>query len=525
VPLSSVPRRPGGLRRPWLCALLLFASVSSAWALATPPFVAPDEFSHIIRAYTVLDGELVPQAREAPAIAVPGPGASDPQDVVQAPRSFINREFAYPSCLIAMYENTPDCMPEVTGSVEEGPSFTTAGRYPPAYYAFVGAPLKIFPGTTQGIYLARVLSAVLGSLFLASAVASAYQSRHRALLLAGIAVAATPQVFYINGVVNPSALEISAALSAWTAAAVLLSEPETTADRRLLLRLTVGLAGVASAKATGPLLVLLIAVVVLLLAPRQRLWALARQPFTLGMVGLLALAGVAAVAWTVLVSPNRLPSSPELGPEVTTNTILRHSVGLWDGWARQMVGNFGFTDLPAPQLTHYLWLLLVGALLVGAAIVCGPRTGLALSVLVTLVVVAPVVASSLLARSIGFSYQGRYTLPIAVGLPVLSALALGSRLSGHRSERRLLVVVTTLAVVGHGAAFAYALHRYTVGQPGPLDFWADPRWQPPLPPGLLLLIAVGLGAAAVGLAAASRPLTARDPSRRTPVTKPGPSPT
>jgi hypothetical protein len=126
--------------------------------------------------------------------------------------------------------------------------------------------------------------------------------------------------------------------------------------------------------------------------------------------------------------------------------------------------------------------------------------------------VGPVVASTLLARSIGYGYQGRYTLPIAVGLPVLCALALGVRLSGHRVERRLLVVVTTSVVVGHLASFVYALHRYTVGQSGPLVFWTDPRWQPPLTAGGLLLLALVLGAAAIGLAAASGRLTEPNPT-------------
>ncbi|MCW2716029.1 MAG: putative rane protein [Frankiales bacterium] len=505
-PFTSAHARPE--RRAWLCTLLLFATASTLWSLATPLFDGPDEYSHLIRGYTVTGGEFVPTVRSVdPLPAFPDviPGADDLRDVVLAPSPLVRPEFFYPTCLIARYDNTPRCLPALATDVGETQTITNASRYPPLYYSLVGAPLRLLPGTGQGVLLSRLLSSLLGALFLASAVASAYQSRHRTLLLGGLAAAVTPQVLYTNGVVNPSALEISAAISFWMAGIVLVTGDGAGVDRRLLLRLAAAAVGLTAAKATGPLLLLLIATVLLVVAGHRRLLPLLRQPLVIGAAVVVAVTGVLSVLWNLLVGPNPLPLTPTLGADVTTNTIIRMSIGLWDGWTRQMIGNFGWNDLPAPQLTHYVWLLVLGALLVGAAVVARGRLALALGLLVTMVLVLPVVASTLLAPAIGFGYQGRYTLPVAVGVPLLSALALGTPLSELAVTRRALLVVVSLCATAHAGAFVYALHRYTVGQSGPLRFWTQPEWEPAVPSAWLVLAVLAVAAAAVGLAAASRP--------------------
>ncbi len=471
--------------------MVVIAGLSMTWSLATPLFDGPDEYAHAARAYAIFSGELVP----------PSGTSTRAGDLIPTPASFDRQEFRYPRCLIARPEATPNCLPPVVSAHGEHRAPSSAGRYPPLYYVMVGLPLKLFPGTFGGLLLARLLSALLSAMFLASAVLSAFQSKYSSCLLAGLVVAIPPEVLYTNGVVNPSAFEVSAAIAVWMAGLVLVTERDTRGDWRLMARLGVASLALVAVKASGPLLLLLIAMVLLALAKPSRLLLLARDRTFIGWGATVGLAAVGSVAWTLLVHPNSLDPTRHVRALGGTAKLVRTSIGLWDGWARQMVGNFGYADLPAPQLTHYVWLLLVGALLVAAAVASSPRLAVALAVLLTIVLVAPVIGSTLIARSIGFGYQGRYTLPVAVGLPLLAALAVGTRLSGSAVQRRLLVVVTALAGTAHLAAFSYVLHRFAVGQSGPLIFWTHPLWSPVLPPALLLLTQLALVASAVALAA------------------------
>lgn len=473
------PRRSPD-RRWWWVALVLITGISWAWALATPYFDGPDEGSHILRAYAVMSGDFVPpNTSGASPVQAPGPLALG----------------FYPGCLIGHYEATPDCVLG-TATSDRGMvrTVTTAGRYQPLYYALVGAPLKILRGTLFSVMLTRLLSGLICGIFLASAVASASQSRHRPLMLTGLFVAVTPQVIFTNAVVNPSALEISAAIGFWTAGIVMLTEPGRRYDARLVARMGVAGIGLVSAKTSGPAFLLILVLILLVLAPPRRIIEVVKARYTFVWGGLVGLASVGAILWIVLARPNPVIGDA-LGPEFTTARIIRFSIGSWDAWARQMIGNFGWNDLPAPQFTFYVWVLLIGALLIGAAVVCRIRVGIALALLVAIVLVLPVAESTVIARSIGFFYQGRYTLPLAVGLPLLAALALGKRLIGCSLQRRLLAVVATLAATAQFVAYVYAMHRYTVGQSGPLMFWRHPVWSPAVPPAILsltMLVLLGL---------------------------------
>lgn len=480
--VSTDDARPGATpdRRWWWAALVLITGVTWAWALATPYFDGPDEGSHILRAYAVMSGDFVPPSLPDQ------PGASP----VEAPAPLA--QGYYPGCLIGQYEATPNCVLITDSrSRDEVQAVTTAGRYPPLYYLLVGAPLKLLGGALPSVMLTRLLSGLVCGLFLASAVASASQSRHRPWLQAGLLVAVTPQVVFTNAVVNPSALEISCAIGLWTAGLVLVSGNRTPYDAVLIRRMALAAIGLLGAKTSGPAFLLLIVVVLLALAPRTRLTEIVRDRRTIAWAAVVGLTGAGAVLWILLAHPNPVVGDA-LGPEFTTARIARSSIGSWDAWARQMVGNFGWNDLPAPQFTFYIWLLLLGALLLGAAVAARRRDGIILLSLVAAVVVLPVVESTVVARSIGFFYQGRYTLPLATGVPLLAAVVLAKRATRFPLTRRSLTVVALLAAAAQFVAYVYAMHRYTVGQSGPLVFWTDPVWSPAVPPAVLSLTLLAL---------------------------------
>jgi hypothetical protein len=107
--------------------------------------------------------------------------------------------------------------------------------------------------------------------------------------------------------------------------------------------------------------------------------------------------------------------------------------------------------------------------------------------LIGLTLALPIASDFMLRSRVGFQWQGRYTLAIATGIPVLAAFAVGFGEITSAKRRR----VGWSLVVGLGAAqvlaFAQALRRYSVGADGKLWFFTDPRWTPPVP-GLVLVL-------------------------------------
>jgi len=139
----------------------------------------------------------------------------------------------------------------------------------------------------------------------------------------------------------------------------------------------------------------------------------------------------------------------------------------------QMIGSFGWTDTPSPPVTHYLWLACIGAVVIVGVARASRRQAAALLGLGAIIVALPVALESSHAREIGFVWLGRYTLPLAVGIPILAATM------GHESfkalGRRVVTVVVGLLAVAHALAFGGALLRYS----GSAGFLGSARWSPP----------------------------------------------
>jgi uncharacterized integral membrane protein len=186
-----------------------------------------------------------------------------------------------------------------------------------------------------------------------------------------------------------------------------------------------------------------------------------------------------------------------------TSTSLPHltiiALGFTDSVVRGMIGLLGRPDTPGPSLTIYLWLGVV-ALLVGLGLVLDRRRrAWVLGGLLLLVVLLPAIFDVDVAKRYGFMWQGRYTLPLAVGIPILAgAIATGPQLGPSFVRRLRLLVPAALALAGT-AMFLWGLWRYSVGEPPPghpYRLSLDPftgTWQPPLGAlAVFLIFLVGL---------------------------------
>jgi hypothetical protein len=167
-----------------------------------------------------------------------------------------------------------------------------------------------------------------------------------------------------------------------------------------------------------------------------------------------------------------------------------------------MVGLFGWLDTPAPVLTPLLWCAGVGAVvllgLAGAARL--PRAALIAAILLTIVV--PIAVEVPAANTFGFAWQGRYALPLAVGVPILGGAAAGVGATlGPRAALRLTAWLTALLGVAHFAAFWWMLLRYQVGVGRGLNP-LEGSWHPP-GGSLLILVVYAVGLLAWGVAASA----------------------
>ena len=99
-------------------------------------------------------------------------------------------------------------------------------------------------------------------------------------------------------------------------------------------------------------------------------------------------------------------------------------------------------------------------------------------------------------RTSSFAWQGRYNLPLLVGVPLLAAHGLArARIPRPARTSPGLLVVLALLWCGSVLAFAQTLRRFSVGADGGLIFWRDPVWSPTVPIQLLLVVlGVAVGA-------------------------------
>ncbi|MFD2090350.1 DUF2142 domain-containing protein [Blastococcus deserti] len=471
--------------RRWLVAFMLFSVFGQTWALATPVFGVPDEPAHSIYAAAAARGQVW-----APSEGV--------ETVVTVPAEFADVPLV--PCFASHSTLPAGCAPAFEGRPGEAQVVTTVGHYPPAYYAYAGLGSLVADGAVA-VYLMRGLTVLLVAGLLASAACSALRADRPRVALAGLGLATTPMVFFFSGSVNPQAPEIAAAVCLWTSGFVLLSRlrEEPGASLRwsepLLRRSLLAAVVLTVARPLSLLwLVAILAALLVLRGSREAVRRLLRSPAVVATVPVVCATAGSTLAWIVLRDALRLlPSEgfadlPVLPAAVTSLQTV--TTGL-----SQMVGFFGWLDTPQPDVVTavFVWGL---ATLAAPALAGAPRRDLlVLGALAAAAVLVPATLQLLTYREYGFSWQGRYTLPLAVGIPLLLGLLPATAATGRAgSHRRVLAVVVAAFVTLQTASLLWALNRNVHGIGG---LWGRSAagWGPPVP--TELLVAGLLGASLV----------------------------
>ncbi|HET7489808.1 MAG TPA: DUF2142 domain-containing protein [Acidimicrobiales bacterium] len=466
---------------PFLVLFVLFLVTTTASAAWHPLYSAPDEPTHVIRAAAVARGQLR-YARTTPA-----PGL--PSSVVRVPRVFADSIYT-PQCYIFQAGLPANCaaLPSGTDDVR---GFTYVGRYPPLYYLAVGLPSLLWR-SNRAVYAMRFLSGAICALFLAKAMAIAFGLR-RPLLLVGVAVATTPMVLYLASVVNPSGPEIAAAICLWTAV-IAVGLTRDVSRRGPLPWAVLSAVVVASARPSGQLWIAGVAAVAFVtgvLSPVRPLLRSRSVKLGLAAVGVSVLLTVAWTVWVGGIGATGLPL-------VSARPAWLLSLGMTGQRLQQLVAYYGWLDTPVPTSVYGVWAVAVSAAVVAGVLTARSRRYAAgILLLVAGVILVSVPFEVLEAHRIGLFWQGRYTLPLAAGVPIVAlARVPADRLRAVRRSWARLAAALVL-VTAHLVAMNYGIRRFAVGTTGPRLFFSRPAWSPPLPH-WVLATAYAVGLAGIG---------------------------
>ncbi|WP_449385559.1 DUF2142 domain-containing protein [Cellulomonas soli] len=468
-------------RRAFWGAFTVLWVLAATWALASPLLSGPDENAHVVKAAAVARGELGGRS----SADNPGSGLVDVPD-------FYRATMTYPICFAFKPEATPDCvtpLPEGDAAQVEVESTTWMVRNNPVYYAVVGLPTLLPPGEAV-LYLMRIVSAALCAAVLAWGFREVAGLARGSLPLLGLTAALTPMVVYLTSTVNPSALEISAALTLWVSLLALVRDPDPDRLRSRAAGIAVVAVLLANSRGTSPFYVGLIALTVAAIGPWSGVVQVLRDRRSWPWLGATVVGTVASLAWTASAGTLEAGGAehPELG---FLSTALRTLTDTGD-FLVVSIGRFGWLDTSMPVLAVVVLCALVGALPVLAFALAQGRDRFALPLVLLVAIAVPVVVHAWQARSVGYIWTARYSLPLTVGVLAVAGFVARDARGALTEEtgRRLLRAIVPWLAVGQLVGFVTNLRRYAVGASGSWRDLLGGAWAPPVSAGLLLAVQV-----------------------------------
>ena len=416
-------------RRTWLTAFLVFCLLGAAWSLAMPYDGPADELQHVLRAYGVWSGQVLPST----------PDLLVPQSLVPHGLDTLASCFRWQHTVSAHCAATAGANTAQIHHLIWFPS--NAANYSPIYYWLVGWPIRIWP-TYFGIIAARLLTTLFMSAFIAFAITALSRVKHSRWMLAGLLVALTPVTVNLEGGVNPAGPEIVVGLALFAALIAIVDARRPSAG---LVRLAcVSAAFLAVFRSFGPeWMVLILAVSALglgwprLLNPRGWLPGLRRVLGNRTLQRWLPLSVVGlgfGLYWDEFTG-----GVGNLAAGSTAGQIGLAHAYVDELWSRTTYYTDGFIaltsygDVPTPQLVFYIWFGVCAALILLALAVSSWLNRLRIAGTIAAAYVILIYPDAETVTHGWWLSQGRYALPFIVGAPLLAAHALG--------EQRLLAAV------------------------------------------------------------------------------------
>jgi hypothetical protein len=441
--------------------VVLFA-LTAVWSLMTPLFSGPDEPSNFVRSAAVVRGEWVGDN------VLPAPLKSYWTTTVNIDPQF-GAANNIPWCF-APFSDRPGCGSRLEDTqVTDIPTWTNMGRYPIASF-FISGIGTVFGAQDLSVRAARLMMSLACALLIALSVAA---MKRRAASSVGVLMATLPGTVFLASTMNPSALEICAAIALWTIMPSVIAY-----DRTRFNAFVFGVAGalLILTRAIGPVLyVLIVALSYVATKQRRPLMVIASQ-----FRNALAIHGVAVLfaGWWYLkiysFQTNNVLSEgiPSISLRSQIDEAVRHIPMLLD----QAVGNFGWLDAPMPRVALYVIVALYCVVLARGIVVssAGARIAMIALCLVTILVVI-ILDVNYYSMLRAFGAQGRHIVPLLVGLPIIAASSFAWQRNWEIAAGGIWGLVMVWAGLG-------ALRRYTVGINGgnAMDMFTDRAWNPVL---------------------------------------------
>jgi hypothetical protein len=453
------------------------ALIQAVWIAVLPPFRGSDEVDHAYRAAAVAHGQWV-----AGPYATAGRGrlVTVPADIAAA---------ASAQCWDLPYTRIDNCFALPSSRPGMVQVASSAATYDPAFYWVIGTVARPFHGA-EALYAMRIATASSCALLIGLAAWCLGLRRRTSWRVLGLLLALTPVAVYSTAVAAPNGPEIAAGLLLWCS---LLALAENTDGRRERALLT--LAGLAATllcflRGLGPGFLVVTVGLCVALAPRAFRALAARR--RLGMLA-ITLAGIAALGWHEFWSHQ--------GNGGVATFPDKHEPWKLDqppGWVFGTVAAFPFRNQPAPSIVYIVFFTVFVSVLVVAFRVASSHRRRLLAVAFVGVLAMPFVLTAVSYSSHGVIWQGRYGLPLAVGVPLLAVLALedaGARRGFGLGFARLGSVLLALVAV----PCLVHVRGMEVLRSVSTD---DPSWHPP---SIVLVAALVVVSALCWAAAGARP--------------------
>jgi hypothetical protein len=473
---------------------LYVTCLTFSWVLIQPPYGVSDEPAHTIKAVASAYGQFDrPQV-----IGQFGYGAYG----YDVPEVFTS--IWHSTCYNDDTRTTAACNGDFPPGKELVGASSTAGPNPPTYYVAIGWLGRVFPSQT-GFYLMRFLGALLFSLALTFTFALQFSKSKSRNAWASILLLLTPAVSSFSAVINPFAHEIAAAALFWTSAILLTDSRKSNRESKQLWGALVGSAFFFSCLRPAAFLWLTVITFFVIISDPENDYCLIRfkDKIMRSILGIAFNAAVISLALSyrtqtdLVVDPTNA-IAPMVGPggNVFSNMLVsyRH-LGVF---FRQLFGHFGWTSFYPPFVVPVLFVTAV-VMSIGVMRISTWRLRSGLAALIAFVYFGPVVLEGVRASSTGFFYQGRYVLPVAIGIPIYVWLR------GEEREPNRYTLLLTQSIVGLSAgssifAANYVARRFVSGTNGRILWFFDAKWSPPggVYVTLGLLVGATIGACLLG---------------------------
>lgn len=467
--------------------------------LGTPRNGGPDEPAHGVASGALVRGQR-PLVFSADVM---------PNEVYQMPGNIGRPE---PGCFALKPSVTASCADSIPIDSTYGPALSSAAWYPVWGHIAPGVA-SLVPWPDGYPYLARAFGAALPVALLIGSLLTLRRRGNSGAIAA--LVGFTPIAWFSLGVVNPSSMAITGGLALWVG---LLDVDWRTAGRDATIGwlAVAGFAALELSRRDGSIWgsMLVTAVCISCAIRPSRLWfALSRwarvivvatvvlqavskiEPQAAGADLLLAAAPLGIVAVEFVIRGWQRASARFQRRNVVAGSIvfgvgvaclglflldrvrpdglrldsLRIAVSATSSHLRQLVGLMGWLDAPTPDLAIFMWWALIGMLLAIAMITRPRSAAAALLTLVSAIVVAWAleIGASLMVEGM---WQGRYSLPITVGVPLLLAVAW----IVDPPPQRVIVALAVGMWLVINFAFMNTQRRWAVGVKGSLLPWESP---------------------------------------------------